>query len=169
MKRYLFIYSVLLVSLLAGCQRDDICPEITETTPLLIIRFYDIENPDELQAPQNLRVREINNDTTYIVNRFSQDSLAIPLRTDQDVTELVFRLNTPIDSEENPEEPGNPDVIRFSYGRNEEYLNRACAFKINYVGLGTDLVSDEDNWIQDIQVNNPNVESQNEAHVSIFF
>lgn len=172
MKRY--TYKFLLICFLiasVGCQRDDICPESTETTPLLIIRFYDVENPDELQAPQNLRVRSVGNDTTAVYNRYSQDSIAIPLRTDQDITEYIFTLNTPAAPEEGeePEEPGNSDAISFSYGREEEYLNRACAFKVNYVGLKIDVENDDDNWIQDIQIERANVEDQTQAHVSIFF
>ncbi|TBW25746.1 DUF6452 family protein [Gramella sp. KN1008] len=169
-----YTYKFLLISfLLVGfaCQRDDICPESTETTPLLIIRFYDNEAPEELQAPQNLRVRSVGNDTSYVYNRYSQDSIAIPLRTDQDITEYIFTLNTPADPQEGeePDEPGNSDILTISYGREEEYLNRACAYKVNYVGLNVDVENDDDNWIQDIQIERPNVEDQNQAHVSIFF
>lgn len=172
MKRH--TYKFLLVCFLfaaIGCQRDDICPESTQTTPLLIIRFYDSENPSELQAPQNLRVRSAGNDTSYVYNRYSQDSIAIPLRTDQDITEYIFTLNTPPDPQEGeePEEPGNSDNLTISYGREEEYLNRACAFRINYVGLNVDVENDNDNWIQDVQIEQANVEDQNQAHVSIFF
>ncbi|MCG9972048.1 DUF6452 family protein [Christiangramia crocea] len=172
MKRYTFNF-LLICFLIAssGCQRDDICPQSTDTTPLLIIRFYDSEDPSEFKAPQNLRVRSLGNDTTAVYNRFSQDSIAIPLRTDQDVTEYIFTLNTPPDpvEGEEPGEPGNQDILTLSYGREEEYLNRACAFKVNYVGLKIDVENDDDNWIQDIQIEQPNVEDQNQSHVSIFF
>ena len=170
-KKFFTILAVFSLFLSLGCQRDDICPETTETTPLLIIRFYENQDPFELQAPQNLRVRSVGNDTTFVYNRFSQDSIAIPLRTNQDVSEYIFTVNTPPDpvEGEEPEEPGNSDVLTFSYGREEEYLNRACTFKVNYVGLKVELEEDENNWIQDIQIEQANVEDQNQAHVSIFF
>ena len=38
---------LFLTTLLIGCEKDDICPEDTSTTPRLIIRFYDIEDTDD--------------------------------------------------------------------------------------------------------------------------
>ncbi|SDS29079.1 DUF6452 family protein [Christiangramia echinicola] len=177
-------YSLLLTIVLiasTGCQRDDICPETTDTTPLLIIRFYDVEDPEELQAPQNLGINEEGNeeyvfirnennrDQTITYERFTGDSLAIPLRTDEDLTAFEFTIN----NTEAGEEDGikNTDVITFTYGRNEEYINRACAYKIAYVGLKVNLENEEDGtqWIQDIQIEEANIEDQNQAHVSIYF
>ncbi|MGA8853559.1 MAG: DUF6452 family protein [Christiangramia sp.] len=178
------IYSILLaMSLLValGCQRDDICPETTDTTPFLIIKFYDIENPDESVAPQNLSINEIGNEEYVTIRngsdqiieykRRTSDSIAIPLRTDTDLTELEFTVNDPRDEEEpDPENLPNTDIIRFTYGRQEEYINRACAFKVNYVGLKLTPDSGDDGaWIQDIRIEEVNIEDQNQAHVSIFF
>ncbi|SDR72546.1 DUF6452 family protein [Gramella sp. MAR_2010_147] len=176
--RFLLILA-LLVSL--GCQRDDICAESVETTPLLIIRFYDIEEPDELKTPQNLSIRSTDSDSTdFVVNtgsgnnvryyRYTQDSVAIPLKTSADLTEYVLTLNTE-EGDTTATNSGQRDTIRFTYGRQEDYLNRACAYKISYVGLKVDVDGGTEipNWIQDIQIEEPNVEDQNQAHVSIFF
>ncbi len=170
MRRYSGLIALLIMVFYFGCQRDDICPETVDTTPLLIIRFYENQDPFDLTAPQNLNVRAPGNDSSYVYYRYSQDSIAIPLRTDQDVSELIFTLNAPDTSATDPE-PGITDTLRFSYGREQEYLNRACAYKVNYVGLNvkmTDPASDE-NWIEDIRIEQPNVEDENQAHVSIFF
>jgi hypothetical protein len=45
MKKYITFF-IILISLLVSCEKDDICLE--ETTPKLIIRFYDIEDIEEL-------------------------------------------------------------------------------------------------------------------------
>ena len=177
-------YSLLLfICILAfsGCQRDDICPETEDTTPLLIIRFYDIDETDEAKSPQNLGIRaegneeyvtiRNNNNRDQIIDytRFTGDSLAIPLKTDADITKFGFTVNNNTETQE-PSDLKNTDTLSFSYGRNEEYINRACAFKVNYVGLKVDREPGEDgNWIQDIQIESSNVEDQNQAHVSIFF
>ncbi|MCP9200766.1 DUF6452 family protein [Gramella sp. GC03-9] len=177
-KNFLLLLFCLLG--LMGCQRDDICPESTATTPLLIIRFYENVEPFEATAPQNLSIREegneeyatVRNQTGNVIRyfRYTQDSLAIPLRTDNDVTDYEFTVNTPQASEEEPVDPGNTDILRFSYGRQEEYINRACAYKVNYVGLKVELEEGEDgNWIEEIQIENANIDDQNQAHVSIFF
>ena len=178
-----FYFLLLTIGLIAsiGCQRDDICPETTETTPLLIIRFYDIENPEELQAPQNLGINvegneeyvfiknENNRDQTITYERFTGDSLAIPLRTDEDLTTFEFTINNTEDAEEDGTK--NTDVLTFTYGREEEYINRACAYRVTYDGLKVNLVSEEEGnqWIQDIQIEEANIEDQNQAHVSIYF
>lgn len=163
------IILLILVSFL-GCQRDDICPETVDTTPLLIIRFYENQDPFDLTAPQNLNVQAPGNDTSYVYYRNSTDSIAIPLRTDQDLSELIFTVNAP-DTSATDAEPGISDTLRFSYGREQEYLNRACAFKVNYVGLNVEMTdgSSSDNWIDRIRIEQPNVEDENQAHVSIFF
>ncbi|TRO63310.1 DUF6452 family protein [Christiangramia sabulilitoris] len=178
------VYSLILfVSFLIsmGCQRDDICPETTDTTPLLIIRFYDINDPAVPLAPQNLGIREENSeefvfirndrnrDQVITYERFTGDSLAIPLKTDSDITSFKFILNNTEAALEDGTQ--DTDILTFTYGINEEYINRACAFKVNYVGLKVDAQEAEDNsrWIQDIQVEQANIVDQNQAHVSIFF
>lgn len=176
--KLLFIFA-LIMSL--GCQRDDICPATTNTTPLLIIRFYDIEEPDELKAPQNLSIRAIDSDSTdFVTNtgsgsaieyyRFSRDSIAIPLKTTEDLTSYVFTLNTAQD-DNTASNSGLRDTISFTYGRQEEYINRACAYRVSYVGLKVDVDGGGNgpNWVQDIQIQEANVEDQNQAHVSVFF
>ncbi|MUP45442.1 hypothetical protein E0K83_06745 [Gramella sp. BOM4] len=179
MNRY-SAFLMLGILILMGCQRDDICPESTTTTPLMVIRFYENVDPFDPTAPQNLSIREEGNEEYATVRsqsgnliryfRYTQDSLAIPLRTDNDVTNYEFTVNTPQASEDEPEVPGNTDVLRFSYGRQEEYLNRACAFKVNYVGLKIELEAGEDgSWIEDVQIEEANIDDQNQAHVSIFF
>ena len=180
--KYKLYTSLLLLFILngLGCQRDDICPESRDTTPLLIIRFYENQDPFESQAPQNLGIRETgseefvfirNTSNTQIITyeRFTGDSLAIPLRTDNDLTSFEFIINNTEAALE--DDSRNTDIVTFTYGRNEEYINRACAYKINYVGLKVDLQDGEDGsrWIQDIQIEQANIEDQNQAHVSIFF
>jgi len=182
MKKTIFSFLFFLTIIVSlSCQRDDICAESIDTTPLLIIRFYDIENTDELKDPQNLSIRSVDSDSTdFVTNtggstpiqyfRYSQDSIAIPLKTTTDLTEYVFTLNTE-EGDSTATNSGVRDTISFTYGRREEYINRACAYKISYIGLKVDASSETagSNWIQDIQIEEPNVEDQNQAHVSIFF
>lgn len=178
--KYGFLFTIISL-LTISCQRDDICAESVETTPLLIIRFYDIEERDDLKAPQNLSIRSTDSDSTnFVINtggpspipyyRFSRDSVAIPLKTNSDLTQYVFTLNTAAE-DSTAANSGLRDTISFTYGRDEEYINRACAYKISYVGLKVNIEGGEDgaNWIQDVQIEEPNVEDQNQAHVSIFF
>ncbi|WP_026915029.1 DUF6452 family protein [Christiangramia portivictoriae] len=187
MKTRFLLFGLLSSIFLLGCQRDDICPESADITPFLILRFYDIDDQQLEKAPQNLSIREVGDDTTFVsirsnsstitYFRYSQDSIAIPLRTNAGETNLEFILNTaeiPEEGEEPDEEdeenPQNTDILRFSYTVEEEYLNRACGYKANYIGLKVNLdAGEDDSWIQNIQILETNIDDQNNAHVSIFF
>ena len=177
-------YKLLFIALLfsgIACQRDDICPETTDTTPLLIIRFYENEEPNDLQSPQNLSIRAIDSDSiNFVINtggnspvryfRFSGDSIAIPLKTNADQTSYVFTLNTAA-NDTTASNSGIRDTLSFTYARSEEYINRACAYKVNYIGLKTSLRNsgEESGWIQDVEIEQTDIEDENQAHVSIFF
>src|SRR6056297_1184608 len=100
--RNLFFISGLLL-LFQGCQRDDICPEATQTTPLLVLRFYDAEERDSPARPTNLSIRSTVNDSIKtLYQRINQDSIGIPLRTDQNSTIYTFTIFDS-DNEENQE------------------------------------------------------------------
>ena len=55
------------------------------------------------------------------------DSIAIPLRIDQDNTSFAFTRSL--------NGSDNSDAITFEYEPDEEYLNRACGFKAIYNNL----------------------------------
>ena len=90
------------------------------------------------------------------------DSIAIPLRTGFDFTDYLFVEN------DQDEEPGNTDKVTFSYQRENIYINRACAFKAIYTQLSANRESDNNNWIQEIVINEFIVENENKTHVTIF-
>lgn len=151
-------FSVVFLVLLLGCQKDDICPEGTETTPLLLIEFYDPEDPTRLKAVQNLEVRAVGMEESYL-GPVTTNEISIPLRTDQNSTEYIFTLNGGSAEE-------NEDRVTFSYSPNPEYLNRACGFKINYSNLDVVVHGDDDNWILSEIILLENVENETEAHIS---
>ena len=93
---------------------------------------------------------------------YTTDSIAIPLRTGFDFTDYLFVEN------DQDEEPGNTDKVTFSYQRENIYINRACAFKAIYTQLSANRESDNNNWIQEIVINEFIVENENKTHVTIF-
>src|SRR5690554_6425773 len=93
----------LLTVINLGCQRDDICPESTVTTPVQNIAFFDITETDVPKTPVNLRVKAVDYDSIY-VNRVNQSTLSIPLRTDVNTTQYEFTINAPVLPEDGEEE-----------------------------------------------------------------
>ncbi len=188
----LLIGGILLFS---GCQRDDICPEATQTTPMLIIRFYDFEDQDEERAPNNLTIIDTERDSIYAY-RVNLDSIAIPLKTFENQTEFAFIRNAPelnqdgeeldpdegededeTPGEEDPDEDdgGSPltpqtDIINFSYVPDEVYVNRACAFRVEFLDLKYAYNEGENGgWMQNIVIEQLDVTDENEKHISIYY
>ena len=154
----------LAASIFASCTRDDICDPETAVTPLLIITFKDNANPLQGKSVTNLVIRKNNTDSTFVFSPTeATDSIAIPLDTELDLTQLIFTLN------DGDEENINADNVAFTYQREEAYVNRACGFKTTYTDFTTEVEDDTDNWITSFQVLQTNITDEIEAHLSIRF
>lgn len=176
-KVFLKIILICFGVLVSGCQRDDLCPASTDTTPLLIIKFFDIEEPEETRSPTNLRVWDTERDT-ILLDRVNVDSIMIPLKTFENNTEYAFTLNAreidEDDDDDDDEDPNtlipNTDILRFSYGREQVYVNRACAYKVIYSDLRLNIdAGDDEPWIQTYTIEQTEVEDETNRHISIFY
>ncbi len=172
-KSYLKILvpGVVLLMLILGCQRDDICPESIQTTPMLVLRFYDVDERENFSRPTNLSIRSIVNDSvTTLYQRINQDSIAIPLRTNQNTTTYTFTIFDSDREEEDQEFTPDTDTLTFTYGTEEVYVNRACAYKMIYNSLKFTVEGGEDgDWIDSYIIEEPNIEDDTQSHISIFF
>ena len=161
---------VFFLQLNTGCQRDDICPVSTQTTPMLNISFVDVEDRETPKPPVNLTVRAVFYDT-IIQARGNEALLRLPLRIDAQATEYEFILNaqeTPGEGDEDPEDISNMDRITFSYTPEQIYINRACSFKVNFLNLNASLEDDDNPWINTIIVEEENIENETEPHIIIY-
>lgn len=143
----------------SGCQKDDICPPGTETTPKLVIEFFDSEDPSRLKAVENLVVRATGKEE-ILLGPVTTNKISIPLRTNENFTEYSFTVNSGGEEE-------NEDIITFSYAPTLEYLNRACGYKVDFMSLGVTTTNDEDNWIFSEVILQENIENETEAHIAI--
>jgi hypothetical protein len=163
-----FKFSLGLIFILFGifaCERDDICPEATVTTPKLVIEFYDINNTSNPKNVNDLAVRAIDNDSLALGFN-STSTIALPLKTNAIETTYIFNLNA------QSETGGLVDTLNFSYATVETYLNRACGFKVDFIDFDARLISDlerENTWIRDIQVEETIIDNEFETHLNIFY
>ncbi|MDP5028100.1 MAG: DUF6452 family protein [Flavobacterium sp.] len=177
MKKIVFItLSLLLAISFWNCEKDDICVDGTPVTPRLIIEFYDAANPTVLKNVTNLRVEELNTDNGVVFNEDIDETLparylsngneiAIPLKTFSETSAFEFIFNY-------GDAAANKDVITFNYTRDDVYISRACGYKtVFYLDTTNpiELTADGNNWIQNIEVIQPNIETENEVHVKIYF
>ena len=151
--------------LVMGCTRDDICPEDTQTTPLLIITFKDFANQTESKTVPNLEVRDAETGELVLFSAASTDSIAIPLRNFSTRTDLLFiREADTTDTDES-----NIDQFNLFYTTEDIYLNRACGFISNYNDVSGQLINESGaNWIFSFEVLQTTISDQNEAHLTLF-
>lgn len=167
MKKIVFItLSLLLAVSFWNCEKDDICASGTPVTPRVIIEFYDAADPSVLKNVTNLGVIAPTFSEGKAFNNVSK--IEVPLRTTADVTTLNFIQNGSDTNTTND----NVEEITFNYQRVDEYISRACGFKTLFYLNDTnpiELTVDGNNWIQSIEVLQPNIETENEVHVKIYF
>lgn len=172
MIRSKLLFLLMLITCVVGvtsCERDDICPPGTPTTPELIIKFVDVDEPSESKQVIDLSIEAdlsyIENDSTVVVmNRSTTDSISVPLNTNTNISRFILTRNT---DNENFE---NTDEIEFTYQVVDEYVNRACSFKALFTDLSATRIAEtplSDNWIRSIIVDQPDVENEQITHVFI--
>lgn len=156
-----FLLLVLVIGSVFGCTRDDICPEETATTPLLIITFNDIASPTERKAVTNLTIETSELNSTAVITETTTDSIAIPLRNAAALTMYRFIKD---DEGANP----NTDFVNFTYSTEDIYVNRACAFKTIYHELNMTVQNEGTaNWILQFQILTTDIEDETQTHITI--
>ncbi len=148
-----------------ACEKDDIC--VDGDTPLLLITFYDIDDPAELKEVQSLRVVGLGQASTAntFADRTSLDSIGIPLRPNEQSTSFLFIQNS---GESDNLETGNIDTLTFNYSTREVFVSRACGFVANYEDLTDSRTTGSENWIQNIEILRSSVQKLDSAHVKIY-
>lgn len=166
---------IILTSLIVGCERDDICPEDTSTTPMLIIRFYDIEDTDETKSVRQLTVVGEGLSEEYeLVSSTNTDSIALPLKFGNEgetaISRFELKKDSDYDDNDDASNSSNTDIIEISYTPEFVYVSRACGYKsiFNATEVNIDETNDNDVWIQNIIEVKTTVENENEAHIHIF-
>lgn len=163
----------LFFLMITSCESDDICPESSQKTPRVIITFYDISNPELRKDVENLAIYRLLNGEMEIfneINGINTDSIAIPLRDDESISNFKFYKNfTPIDNTPN----GIDNHIFIDYEINEIFISRACGFINNYNILSfynydpSDPSTNQVNWVLDYVILNNLVTDENESHIKI--
>jgi len=168
-KILLAIITIGLLCHFSSCEKDDIC--VDNDTPLLVIGFYDILDPDAEKDVTSLRIRafgldSISSDDTF-TDRSTTDSIGIPLQiNDPGISQFEFISDSADDDE--GDEAGNIDTLTFNYTVVEEFVSRACGFIANYSELDTSRTVYSTDWIKRVEVIESTIENSNSIHVKIF-
>jgi len=175
MKRLIGSVTLLLLicCYLWSCEKDDLCPASTPTTPSLVIRFYDTDNHASRKRVDNLKVFIEGRDT---ISLGTTDSIALPLLTNTTATRWGLQYNRPIGTGGTI---ADTDFVEFKYTTREEYVSRACGYKVMFTldestnpnpnPVLTDLPGQSHLWIDEFAIDNRNIENEKQAHVKIYF
>ena len=167
-KLILLTMSFLIIS----CEKDDICPESTQTTPQLVVTFYDLLDPQQSKTVESLAVYAIKDSELILIeniNGINTDSIAIPLRNDIGVSNFRFIKNYSV---EGNIIFGDLNHVYIDYEMTDVFISRACGFITNYSILSLvpyDILQDPPviGWIDGYEIVNPIVTNENQAHVKI--
>ncbi len=174
MKKIILLLIVSLCISFTNCEKDDICDANTITTPRLVISFYDITNSTESKNVTNLKIIGDGMEEGIIYNGstlINSNKVAIPLKTDADVTKYHFILNY-----DNANAALiNEDILEFDYSRENIFISRACGFKTVFTldplnpFTHTDAAVADEKWIRHIAVKKSTIDNENETHLEIYF
>ncbi|MDI1317770.1 DUF6452 family protein [Flavobacterium sp.] len=170
---------ILLLISLSSCEKDDIC--VDETTPRLIIEFYDITNPAALKPVLNLTAKGEGAADFMVFNTsltatdpnrylFNGSKLALPLKLNDTITKYSLVLNSTSLT------ASNEDFLEFHYTPENVFVSRACGYKtifqLNSPGgvLLTDSAAPDTFWIQqNINIQKYSITTEDETHIKIYF
>ena len=167
-------YCLIIISLIYSCESDDICPESTNSTPRLIITFYDVQNTELKKDVENLAVYAVKDGQLNLMNEIngiSTDSINIPLRNDQAVSNFKFYKDFSL-VDDVPS--GIINHLYIDYEIFQKFISKACGFINNYSLLNfltndpSENSSSTNNWIDGYVIENNLIENENQSHVKIF-
>ena len=152
--------------IIISCEKDDICPDSTQTTPQLVVTFYDALDPQQSKIVESLAVFAIKDSELILIeniNGINTDSIAIPLRNDIGVSNFRFIKNYSV---ENNIIFGDLNHVYIDYEMTDVFISRACGFITNYSILSL-ILDPVVGWIGGYEIVNPIVTNENQAHVKI--
>jgi Family of unknown function (DUF6452) len=154
----------------SACEKDDICDtKTTETTPKLVVEFYDIINPTILKTVTNLTLDTEN--VKDSIKLTSGNRILVPLNINTNSVTYKFIQNggTKTTSDD------NTDIITINYTTKNTFVSRACGYKTTFVlnevnGIMlTDATPNDNLWMRETVIKTTKIENENEIHVKILF
>ena len=158
-KRFLILL-IFTLTIISGCEKDDIC--LLPTTPKLILRFYDNANPTTTKRAERLSIWAEGKDTISNYISISLDSVAIPLNVN--ATQTIYHLKS--NSVDGNLANNVSNTITINYTTTEEYVSRSCGFKTIFNNV---TITSNNGWIQSFTPNSlTTINNETNAHVQIF-
>ena len=164
MSKTIFKYSLasLFIFFFLNCEKDDICIQDIQETPVLILLMLDSEDNNTRKSPLGFRIRAIG--TENILTQSNGDSIPLPLNTQEKVTQFEFILNEGNDNE-------NIDTLQINYQRIDQFINRACGYRANFIlqQPSITLLNPGNDWIKGYIILKDTITDEKAAHLGILY
>lgn len=151
MKKHITLL-VLAFVLIISCEKDDICLE--DTTPNLVLKFYDFENDTLAKSVVIDSIRVIDKELIEDYTATTLDSILIQL--DVNAYKTTYQISS----------GGTSDTIYFSYDKNDVFVSRSCGYKTIFENLAIDSITN--NWIKLYNINNTIIDNDTTTHINIY-
>tara|TARA_B100000767_G_C19777723_1_gene543714 strand:+ start:6487 stop:6984 length:498 start_codon:yes stop_codon:yes gene_type:complete len=157
-----FILFIFLLSILGGCEKDDVCLVDTQSTPRLIVKLFDKDDRLLSKAANNVTIYGIGKEDPLIT--ITTDSLVLPLKTGDAFTQYAFLLPTSTAT------VTVGDTLQINYKRYDQYLNRSCGYRANFI-LDKKTISYPNAapiWIDSFEILIDTVSNEQQTHLAIY-
>ncbi|CAM1364480.1 conserved exported hypothetical protein [Tenacibaculum sediminilitoris] len=157
MKKYIALF-IIIASLIA-CEKDDFCTQ-NPVTPNLVLRFYNMDNTNDLKNVERLSVIAEGKTDSLFTNR-TADSIAIPLNSLSQKTVYTLKMNDVDGNIAN----NQTATLTIEYTPEDDYVSRSCGFRVIF----KDVNLSHSGWISSLSTNQiPLIDNQASAHVQVF-
>ena len=144
----------LLVIIILGCEKDDICIEGSESTSRITIGFIDYESKTDKGITLN-SIRGIGLDS--IIERFNGNNLKLPLMANSNKTKYVFEYNETL------------DTLILHHQTIHKYLNRSCGYISNFIVKSDTETSKNYGWIKEVSIENDSIFNEEKTNILIHY
>ena len=155
----LIIFSLIFFLFYNSCEKDDICLSDTPTSPRLIVKMVNKNDPTLYKSANGLLIKVVDNDS---INTQSSDSIILNLNPYKNYTQFEFILNQGSENE-------NIDTLQINYSLNNIYIDRACGYKTSFIfnSNALTLINEKNNWIESYLILKDTIINEEQAHMAI--
>ena len=143
--RILILFGLIFIA----CEYDDFCSQTG--TPRLVISFYDKNNPF---SKKSLPIYVWADEKDSIYRKATLDSILIPLNTTAKKVHYKISYSKQVE-----------DLI-ITYETKDEFISNSCGF-VTFFRISM-ISNPQKKWIGNIQIINPSIKDEKNAHVKIF-
>ena len=158
MKVQNYILALVSLLILSSCEKDDVCVENDSVYINLV--FYSAEDGSIAKSVSGFSLLDLNGDIVQNYDNTTVSAIALVLPTSETSYDLILQKRTEVDGLT----INTNDTLNFSYTPKATYVSRACGYIRTYTDLSNHSTR---NWVNEVIVNTPEINSNNDEHVAI--